>query len=90
MNESFPPFPTAMYNFNGPNISFSEIVNIAPEEGKISVSFTSESNWEALAFPKDYSSRRNHVNKEREILITPIRYVYAKLKYWNDRFAANP
>ena len=34
----------------------SEIVNIAPGEGQIPVSFTSEPNWEALAFPKDYST----------------------------------
>ena len=45
-----------------------KIVNIAPEEGQIPVSFTSEPNWEARAFPKDYSWGRNHFNEEREIL----------------------
>ena len=45
-----------------PNISPSEIVNIAPGEGQIPVSFTSEPNWEALAFHKDYSTGRNHFN----------------------------
>ena len=34
---------------------FGEAVNIAPGEGQIPVSFTSEPNWEALAFLKDYS-----------------------------------
>ena len=38
------PFPTAMYNIDGPNISASEIVNIASGEGQIFVSFTSEAN----------------------------------------------
>ena len=39
------PFPTVTHNIDG------EIVNIAPGEGQIPVSFTSEPNWEALAFP---------------------------------------
>ena len=41
-----------MYNIDGPNISSSEIVNIAPGVGQISVSFTSEPNWEDLHFLK--------------------------------------
>ena len=44
------PFQTALHNVDGPNISTDEIVNIAPGEGLIPVSFTSEPNWEALAF----------------------------------------
>ena len=36
------PFPTVMHNIDGPNISSSEIVNIAPREGQIPVSFTPE------------------------------------------------
>ena len=31
------PFPAVMYNGNGPNISPSEIVSIAPGEGQIPV-----------------------------------------------------
>ena len=38
------PFPTALHNVDGPNISADEIVNIAPGEGQIPVSFTSEPN----------------------------------------------
>lgn len=52
--------------------------------------FTSEHDWEALAFPKDYSSARNHFYEEREILITPSEYVHAWLKCCDDRFSANP
>ena len=54
-----------MYNIDGSNISPIEMVNIAPKEGQIPVSFTSEPNWEAVAFHKDYSARRNHFNEER-------------------------
>ena len=65
-----------MYNVDGPNIYPSEIVTAAPSEGQILVSFTSEPNWEALAFPEDYSTRRNHFNEERVKC--------------DDRIAANP
>ena len=51
------PFPTVMHNINRPNLCSSEIVNIVPREGQILISFTSELNWEALAFPKEYSTR---------------------------------
>ena len=79
-----------MYNVDGPNISPSEIVNIAPGEGQVPVSFTSEPNWEALAFPKDYFTGRNRFNEEREIPITSLKYVHARPKCCDDRFAANP
>ena len=78
MKESSSPFPTVVYNVNGPSISLSEIVNIAPGEGQIPVCFTTEPNWEVLAFPKDFSTGRKHFNEERE------------LKCCDDRFAANP
>ena len=64
--ESSPPNPAVMYNINGQKISPSKIVNIASGE---------ESNQEALAFPKDYCTRRNHFNGEREVPITPSKYV---------------
>ena len=83
-------FPTVMYNVDGPNISPNEIVNIAPGEGQIPVSFTSEPNWEALAFPKDYSTGTNYFNEERGISITPSKHVHTRLKYCDDRFASNP
>ena len=89
LKESSSHFPTAMYNVDGPNIFPNEIVNIAPVEGEIPVSFTSEPNWEASAFLKDYAAGRNHFNEEREIPITPSKYVHARLKCWDDRFASN-
>ena len=61
------PFPTALHNVDGPNISTDKIVNIAAGEGQIPVSLTSEPNWEALAFPKDYSTGKNHTNEYREV-----------------------
>ena len=90
LKEPSSPFPTFMYNVDGPNISPIEIVNIETGKGQIPVSFTLEPDWEALAFPKDYSTRRNHFNEEREVPITPSKYVHARLKCCNDRFAANP
>ena len=70
LKESSYYFPTVMYDVDEPNISPNEIVNIAPGKGQIPVSFTSEPNWEALAFPKAYSTGKNHFNEEREIPIT--------------------
>ena len=90
LKKSSSPFPTLMYNVDRPNISPSEIVSIAPGEGPIPVSFTSEPNWEALTFPKDYSTGRNHFNDKREIPITPSKYFHTILKCWDDRFASNP
>ena len=46
------PFPTVLYNVGGPNISPSEIANIATGKGQISISFTSEHNWGVFAFLK--------------------------------------
>ena len=89
MKMSSLPFPTVMHNVDGPNISSSEIVNIAPGESQIPVSFTSEPNWEALAFSKEYSTEINHFNEDRDNPITPSKYVHARLKCCDDRFASN-
>ena len=45
-------FATVMHNIHGPNISSADILNLAPGENQIPVSFTSQPNLEALAFPK--------------------------------------
>ena len=63
---------------------------MAPGEGQVHVSFTLEPSWEALAFPKGYSTGRNYFNKDREVPVTPSKYVHARLKCCDDRFAANP
>lgn len=39
------PIPTVLQNVDGPNISPSGIVNIAPRAGQIPISFTSEPNY---------------------------------------------
>ena len=89
LKESSSTFPPVMYNVDGPNISSSDIVIVAPGESQIPVSFTLELDWEALAFPKDCSIERNHFNEESEISITLSKYVNARLKCY-DRFAVNP
>ena len=61
-----------------------EIVSITPKEGQIVVSFTLEPNWEIVAFPRDYFAERNHFNEEREIPISPSKYVHARLKCCHD------
>ena len=89
MKMSSLPFPTVMHNINRPNLCSSEIFNIAPREGQILISFTSELNWEALAFPKEYSTRISHFNEDRDNPITPSKYVHTKLKCCHDRFTSN-
>ena len=71
------------------NISSSGSVNRAPGEGRIPVSLTSEPNWEALVFSKEWSTGRNHFNENRHHSITPSKYVHARLKGCDDRFASN-
>ena len=73
-----------IYNTDGPNISPSEIVNIVPGEIQISVPFTEERNWEALAFSQDYSTGRNNLSEERDIS----KYVHARLKCCDSRFVS--
>ena len=63
-----------MYNVDDPNGSPSEIADITPEEGQILVSFTLVLNWEALAFPKDYSLGRRYFNEERKLPIKPSKF----------------
>ena len=83
-------FPTALQNKEGPEIDTNEILNIAPGEGQIPVSVRSEPDWEALAFPKEFSTGDFHYNHPRDIKITPIQYVQTRLKCSDNRFASNP
>ena len=53
------------------------------------MSFTSEPNWEALAFPKEYSTGKRHFNDNHEITITPAKYIHARLKSSDNRWASN-
>ena len=56
------PFPTVLQNIDGTDISVDGVLNITPAEGQLPVSFTSEPNWEGLAFPKEYSTGKGHFN----------------------------
>ena len=49
-----------------------EILNIAPGEGQIPLDRRTEPNWEALAFPKEFSTGEFHYNHPRDIKLTPI------------------
>ena len=67
-----------------------QILNIAPGEGQIPVSTTSEPNWEPRAFVKHYSEGKYHYNTTRDVKITPSKYIHAHLKCCDARFASNP
>ena len=82
-------FPTALHNKDGPDINACEILNIAPGEGQIPIDRRTEANWEALAFPKEFSTGKFHYNHQRDIKMTPNQYVQARLKCSDNRFASN-
>ena len=82
-------YPTVLHNIDGPSILPEQVVNIAPGEGQIPVSHYTEENWEPLAFPKEYSHGINHYSSPREVRITPSKYVHARLKCADERFASN-
>ena len=60
------PFPTVLQNIDDPDISVNDVVKIAPAEGQLPVSFTSEPNLEALAFPKEYSTGKLSIHYKRK------------------------
>ncbi|XP_066926766.1 uncharacterized protein [Clytia hemisphaerica] len=72
------------------DISSDQVVNIAPCENEIPVSFYSEPDWEALAFPAHYPDAKNYSNSPRDKNITPSKYIHARLKSSDDRFASDP
>ena len=78
-----------MYNVDGPNISPSEIVNIAPWRSSNSCFFYFGTTLEALSFPKGYSTGTNYFNEEKQIPITPSNYVPARVKGCDYKFASN-
>ena len=53
MQDSVLPFPVVLHNIEGPSVSRAQVLNIAPGEAQIPVSFATERNCEALAFPKN-------------------------------------
>ena len=66
-----------------------DVLNIAPGEGQIPVSFTQEPDWEPLAFVKEFPYGKGHFNEDRKVKISPSQYVHARLKCADDRFASN-
>ena len=87
--ESVFPFPTLLHDINGTSVRSGKVLNIAPGENQILVSFTQEPDWEALAFVKQFPLGIGPFNKEKHVQITPSQYVHARLKMADDRFASN-
>ena len=83
--------PTVLHNTEGPSVSPAQVLNKAPGEGQIPVSFITEPIPEALAFPKDFPYGQFHFgNTTREMPITPSQYIHAHLKCFDNRFAESP
>ena len=83
------PNPTCMHDTDG--ISSEQAIDIAPGEGQIPVSIYNEPDCEALAFPNLFATGHFHHNEpNREKYITPSKYVHARLKCCDSRFASDP
>ena len=50
VQDSVLPLPTVLHNIEDPSVSPAQVLNIAPGEGQIPVSFTTEPYWEAFPF----------------------------------------
>ena len=79
-----------MHNVYGPNTLANVVVNIAPGEGQLPAQFTSESDWAALVFAKNFATGEKHINNGRNAGIMPSKYLHARLKSCDDRFALDP
>ena len=80
--------PTILHNIEGPSLSPAQVLSIAPREGQIPASVTTDPNWEALAFRKDFPYERFYFDDTtRELPITPSQYIHARLKCFDKRFA---
>ena len=91
VQDSVLSLPTVLHNIEDPSVSPVQVLNIAPGEGQISDLFTTEPNWEVLAFQKDFPCGRFHFgDTTREVPITPSQYIHACLKCFDKRFAKNP
>ncbi|GAB1600976.1 hypothetical protein Ahia01_000375800, partial [Argonauta hians] len=86
---SLASLPTVMSNVTGPALSTSDVINVAPGEGQIPISIENEPDWEALAFPKEFSTGSNHFSSVRRVSISMIKCFHARLKCCDGRFASN-
>ena len=84
MRQSYVTYPTVLHEKDGPSISANQVLNIAPGEGQIPVSFTTEPKWEALAFPKDFPHGRGHYSDETREVSNSISYARAQLKCFDN------
>lgn len=66
-----------MYNLDGPNMDPSQIINIASTDRQILVSCTSEPDFEALDFPKGFSTERFYFSLKRDKPITMLKYIHS-------------
>ena len=80
---------TCLQPTHGPSVSTEQILDIAPAEGQIPVSATSQPDWEAMAFPKLFAIGKGHFNDTRPVKITPAKYLNARLQNADDRFATS-
>ena len=71
-NADLASMPTVMHNIDGPSITTSDVVNIAPGEGQIPVSIDNQPDWEPLAFPREFSTGNHHINSERNVPVSMV------------------
>ena len=90
VQDSVLPLPTVLHNIEDPSVSPAQVLNIAPGEGQIPVSFTTEPYWEAFPFPKYFLYGRFHFgNAAREVPITS-QNIHAHLECFDNKFGRNP
>ena len=82
------PLPLFIHNIHGPNISVNEVVNIAPGEGQMPLSFISKLDYTNVSFVKNYSNGEKHFNTRGKVRIMLSKYLHFRLKYCDDRFAS--
>ena len=80
--ESVFPCRTLLRDINGNSVRPGKVLNIAPSENQIPVSFTQEPDWEALAFVKEFPLETGLFNEERDVPITPVYYTCSFKKCW--------
>ena len=85
-----PNYPVNLNNTGDDNSTGREVVNIAPGEGKHTVSFMTDKLCEELSFPVLFPKGRFGYTAEREIKLSPTKYFNARLLHYSGRFATNP
>lgn len=81
---------TCLYPKFGPPVPGNKILNIAPGEGQVPVSMFYQDHWETLAFPTLFPSGKGLFHEDRQIKISPKKYVISRLLSKDCRFAESP